>query len=98
MSVFATISGILITGRVSSGSATNGIEYHMDAIASTVIGGVSMTGGSGNVMGVVGGVLIMGAKRPGFNDGITVFAADFQGRHYSNSSGGRQHEEQKVEG
>ena len=46
MSVFATISGILITGRVSSGSATNGIEYHMDAIASTVIGGVSMTGGS----------------------------------------------------
>ena len=45
MSVFATISGILITGRVSSGSATNGIEYHMDAIASTVIGGVSMTGG-----------------------------------------------------
>lgn len=60
MSVFATISGILITGRVSSGSATNGIEYHMDAIASTVIGGVSMTGGSGNVMGVVGGVLIMG--------------------------------------
>ena len=57
MSVFATISGILITGRVSSGSATNGIEYHMDAIASTVIGGVSMTGGSGNVMGVVGGGL-----------------------------------------
>ena len=67
MSVFATISGILITGRVSSGSATNGIEYHMDAIASTVIGGVSMTGGSGNVMGVVGGVLIMGVLQNGLD-------------------------------
>ena len=40
---------------------------HMDAIASTVIGGVSMTGGSGNVMGVVGGVLIMGVLQNGLD-------------------------------
>ena len=39
----------------------------MDAIASTVIGGVSMTGGSGNVMGVVGGVLIMGVLQNGLD-------------------------------
>ena len=67
MSTFATIAGILITGRVSSGSAANGIEYHMDAIASAVIGGVSMTGGSGHVLGVVGGVLIMGVLQNGLD-------------------------------
>lgn len=61
------IAGILITGRVSSGSATNGVEYHLDAIAASVIGGVSMRGGSGSVFGVVIGVMIIGVLQNGLD-------------------------------
>lgn len=49
------------------GATSNGVEYHLDAIASCVIGGVSMKGGVGSVFGVVIGVLIMGALQNGLN-------------------------------
>ncbi|MCC2127454.1 ABC transporter permease [Hominiventricola filiformis] len=67
LSLYAAIAGILISGRVGAGATSNGIEYHLDAIASCVIGGVSMKGGVGNVLGVVVGVLIMGALQNGLN-------------------------------
>jgi len=67
MGTFAALAGILITGRVASGSATNGVEYHLDAIAASVIGGVSMRGGSGNVFGVVIGVMIIGVLQNGLD-------------------------------
>lgn len=41
------ISGVLLCGRLGMGTATVGDGYEMDAIASVVIGGASMTGGSG---------------------------------------------------
>lgn len=66
-STFAAICGILITGRVSSGAVSNGLEYHLDAIAAAVIGGVSMSGGVGSVFGVVIGVLIMGVLQNGLD-------------------------------
>ena len=59
-SLMAAIAGILITGRVTSGAVSNGEQYHLDAIAAAVIGGVSMKGGFGSVFGVVIGVLIVG--------------------------------------
>ena len=67
LSLYAAIAGILISGCVGAGATSNGIEYHLDAIASCVIGGVSMKGGVGNVLGVVVGVLIMGALQNGLN-------------------------------
>lgn len=67
ISTYAAIAGILISGRVGAGATSNGVEYHLDAIASCVIGGVSMKGGVGNVFGVVIGVLIMGALQNGLN-------------------------------
>lgn len=67
ISTYAAISGILISGRVGAGAVSNGVEYHLDAIASCVIGGVSMKGGVGSVFGVVIGVLIMGALQNGLN-------------------------------
>lgn len=67
ISAYAALAGILITGRVGAGATSNGVEYHLDAIASCVIGGVSMKGGVGNVFGVVIGVLIMGALQNGLN-------------------------------
>lgn len=67
ISAYAVLAGILISGRVGAGATSNGVEYHLDAIASCVIGGVSMKGGVGNVFGVVIGVLIMGALQNGLN-------------------------------
>lgn len=67
ISAYAALAGILISGRVGAGATSNGVEYHLDAIASCVIGGVSMKGGVGNVFGVVIGVLIMGALQNGLN-------------------------------
>ena len=67
VSSYAALAGILISGRVGAGATSNGVEYHLDAIASCVIGGVSMKGGVGSVFGVVIGVLIMGALQNGLN-------------------------------
>ncbi len=67
ISAYAALAGILISGRVGAGATSNGVEYHLDAIASCVIGGVSMKGGVGKVFGVVIGVLIMGALQNGLN-------------------------------
>lgn len=67
ISTYAALAGILISGRVGAGATSNGQNYHLDAIASCVIGGVSMKGGVGNVFGVVIGVLIMGALQNGLN-------------------------------
>lgn len=57
--IFCGIGGILLTSRVASGIPTLGTGYEMDAIASAVIGGASMSGGVGYVGGtVVGAILI----------------------------------------
>ena len=57
--IFCGIGGILLTSRVASGIPTLGTGYEMDAIASTVIGGASMSGGIGYVGGtVIGSILI----------------------------------------
>lgn len=61
------VSGILLTGRIASGAAINGTGYELDAIASCVIGGVSMSGGSGSVVGVIFGVFIMGVLQNGLD-------------------------------
>lgn len=54
------ISGVLLCGRIGMGTATVGDGYEMDAIASVVIGGASMTGGSGSVAKTVIGAMLMG--------------------------------------
>ncbi|HHT24296.1 MAG TPA: ABC transporter permease [Clostridiaceae bacterium] len=57
--ILCGIGGILLTSRVASGIPTLGTGYEMDAIASTVIGGASMSGGVGYVGGtVIGSILI----------------------------------------
>lgn len=54
------LGGILLTARLGVGAPNSGEGLDMDAIASVVIGGVSFSGGSGNVSGVVIGVFILG--------------------------------------
>lgn len=55
----AGLCGLLVASRTITGSPTAGQSYEMDAIAAAVIGGVSMTGGSGKWHGVVIGALML---------------------------------------
>ena len=54
----AAIGGILLVAKLQSAQPAMGNSYEMDAIASCVVGGVSMSGGIGTVGGIVIGVLI----------------------------------------
>jgi ribose transport system permease protein len=57
----------ILTARLNSAQPTAGIMYELDAIAAAVIGGVSLTGGEGTVVGALIGALIMGVLRNGLN-------------------------------
>jgi len=54
----AGIAGIMILGRTTAGSSTNGMLYELDAIAAVVVGGTLLVGGRGTITGTVFGVLI----------------------------------------
>ena len=56
--LLAGIGGYIYFLHVGSGSATHAVGAEMDAIASAVIGGTLLTGGVGNVIGTLFGVLI----------------------------------------
>ncbi len=57
--LLAGFSGLLVASRTITGAPTAGQSYEMDAIAAVVIGGVSMSGGTGKWHGVVIGSLIL---------------------------------------
>ncbi len=61
------LGGIVLAGRVNSGYPLAGLGAELDAIAGAVIGGASLFGGEGTVMGTIIGVLIMGVLRNGLN-------------------------------
>jgi D-xylose transport system permease protein len=57
--LMAAIAGVVLAARLNAGTATAGINLELDAIAAAVIGGTSMSGGSGKVAGAILGALIM---------------------------------------
>ena len=63
----ACLSGIILAGRVSSGQPAAAEGWELDAIAAVVIGGTSMSGGRGNIIGTLIGALFMGVLRNGLN-------------------------------
>ena len=54
----AGIGGLMMLGRTTAGSSTNGQFYELDAIAAVVVGGTLLIGGRGTIVGTVFGVLI----------------------------------------
>ncbi len=68
------IAAILLTARLNSAQPIAGIMYELDAIAAAVIGGTSLMGGEGLLIGTLIGALIMGVLRNGLNIlGISSF-------------------------
>jgi ribose transport system permease protein len=61
----AAVTGILFVARFQSAQADAGRGMELDAIAATVIGGTSLMGGEGTVVGVLLGAIIMGVIRNG---------------------------------
>lgn len=63
----AAISGILMTSRLYSAQPNVAQSYELDAIASAVLGGTSLTGGQGTIAGTLIGALIIGVVNNGMN-------------------------------
>jgi ribose transport system permease protein len=57
--VFTGIAGILMASRLNSAQPSLGMGYELEAIAAVVIGGTSLSGGKGTIIGTVIGALIM---------------------------------------
>lgn len=58
--LLSALAGIIVTSRLSSAQPTAGMGYELDAIAAVVVGGTSLMGGRGRIMGTLIGALIIG--------------------------------------
>lgn len=63
--VLAAVGGIIVTSRLDSAQPNAGVSYELDAIAAVVIGGTSLSGGKGSIMGTVLGAIIIGVLNNG---------------------------------
>ncbi len=76
MGVLASLAGMIVTARLNSATPKAGTGFELDVIAAVFIGGASMTGGSGKIIGVVVGALIMGVMNNGMS--ILGIGIDYQ--------------------
>lgn len=58
--VLTSIASLLLLGRVGSGQPTAGSSYAFDCMSGAVLGGISIRGGEGSVIGAVLGIVIIG--------------------------------------
>jgi len=65
--MLAVLAGIIISSRLDSAQPTAGTSYELDAIAAVVIGGTSLAGGRGRIVGTLVGALIIGVISNGLN-------------------------------
>jgi ribose transport system permease protein len=66
-SFFAAIGSIVLTARVASGQPTLGVSLPLESVAAVVLGGVSLFGGRGSVIGVAFGVAFVSILSNGLN-------------------------------
>lgn len=65
--ILVALSGAILTSRLNSAQPTAGESYELDAIAAVVLGGTSLSGGKGNILGTLIGALIIGTLNNGLN-------------------------------
>lgn len=65
--VCASLAAIVLTGRINGATAKMGHGFEFDAMTALVVGGISLSGGIGNMINMVIGVLIMGVLSNGLN-------------------------------
>jgi ribose transport system permease protein len=65
--LLAGLAGVVLAARLDSVQPSSGFTYELDTIAAVVIGGTSLSGGTGGIPGTIIGVLIIGVLRNGLN-------------------------------
>lgn len=63
----AAMASIVLTGRINGATAKMGHNYEFDAMTAIVVGGISLSGGKGNMINMIIGVLIMATIGNGMN-------------------------------
>ena len=57
--MLSAFAGSILTSRLNSAQPTAGTSYELDAIAAVVLGGTSLTGGRGRIVGTLIGALLL---------------------------------------
>jgi inositol transport system permease protein len=71
------LAGVVTAARAASGQAGMGSSYELDAITAAVIGGTSLSGGVGSILGAVIGTVILGVVISGFTFlGVDAYIQD----------------------
>ncbi|RPJ99645.1 ribose ABC transporter permease RbsC [Priestia endophytica] len=65
--LLSALAGAILTSRLNSAQPTAGTSYELDAIAAVVLGGTSLSGGRGLIVGTLIGALIIGTLNNGLN-------------------------------
>ena len=65
--LLAGLAGVVLSSRIGSGQPGLAVGYELDAIASAVIGGTSLSGGIGTIWGTIVGALIIGVLNNGLD-------------------------------
>jgi len=76
MGVLAALAGLIFAARLNTATPKAGFAVELDVIAAVFIGGASMSGGSGKVVGAVVGAFIMGVMNNGMS--IMGIGIDYQ--------------------
>ena len=63
--ILYALAGLILMARVNSGQPSSGEGYEMDVITAVVLGGISINGGEGSILGVVIGVLLLSTLQNG---------------------------------
>ena len=63
--MLSALAGLIVTSRLSSAQPTAGMGYELDAIAAVVLGGTSLAGGRGRIVGTLIGSIILGVLSTG---------------------------------
>ncbi|HEX8285899.1 MAG TPA: ABC transporter permease [Pyrinomonadaceae bacterium] len=66
------LAGFVLASRLGAGIPNSGIQYELDVIAAVVVGGTSLTGGQGSVVGTFWGAVFIGV----LNNGLNLFGVD----------------------
>ncbi|MFG2365303.1 multiple monosaccharide ABC transporter permease [Streptomyces mirabilis] len=76
MGMLAALAGLVFAARFNAASPKAGLNFELEAIAASFIGGASMSGGVGTVLGAIIGGLVLGVLNNGMN--LVGVGSDYQ--------------------
>lgn len=65
--LLAGLAGVTLAARLGAGAPNSGLQYELDVIAAVVVGGTSLSGGRGSMMGTLAGTVFIGVLNNGLN-------------------------------